>query len=872
MTFWRRGRRDDELAEEIDSHLSLAEAEYRRQGLSERDARDAAQRAFGGVLKTRQVYREYRGWTLLDGFARDLRFGLRVLRRDHGFAITAILVLGLGIGINNLMFTLLYGSALRGLPIDGADRVVYISTFDKQFPDRPLSYHDFEDLKNEARSLVGLAAFVGTPFSVGDDRRAPDRFDGAHVTAGAFEIIRIKPIAGRTFAAAEDTPGAAPVVLLSQRVWQSRYSTDPGIVGRSIIVNGTPATVVGILPDRSGFPSTAEVWLPLSQLPDLTSQRRDSRTLRVFARLRDDVSADDARLEVESIVGRIAQGHPDTSAGLGARVVPINDRFFGGLSHPAWRPFIVASILVVMISCANAANLMIGRGVLRAREIAIRGSIGASRARVIGQFLIEAVVLAIAGGVVALAISIVASRIFESAIPAQTVPYWLHYGMDWRIFAALVAVSLTTVLIFGLVPAIQASRVDVTSTLRDGGHGSIGRRSHRRLTSAFLVAEFALSVVLLSQLVVSFRAQQPLVPADREVDTPALLAATVTLPAAKYPSPSDRLAFYERVRDAINSVAGVTGVTIASQAPFGGGYEQRLEIEGRAVATAEQVPRVMTVTVAPQYFGTLNVPLRAGREFSDQDGRAGHAVAVVNERFAQRYFENTHAIGQLIRVTAPNASADEARWLTVVGIAANVRQRNLPDIDPVVYLPLASAPAQTATLLIRSTLDVANIAQRLRDVVAGVDSNLPLYRVMTMKQAIEDARWNARTSHNLILLITLVSLALSMVGLYAVTAYTVGQRTQEIGLRVALGARPRQVQALILRRATMQVGIGFLLGLAGSALWDSAFVSGRLGLGLFSLPVLGPVVAFLILLTFAACVIPVRRATRLDPVAALRQD
>ena len=888
MTFWRRGRRDDELADEIENHLALAEAEYRRRGMSAHDARDAARRAFGGVLKARQLYHEQRGWRWLDAFVQDVRFGVRVLRRDLGFAITAIVVLGLGIGINNLMFTLLYGSALRGLPIDRADRVLYISAFDKRFPDRPLSLQDFDDLRRETRSFGEpgdrdlccavrppspmLAAFIGSPFSVADEGRAPDRFEGAHVTAGAFEVLGIRTVLGRTFAAADDTSGAAPVVLLSRQAWQSRYGGDTTVLGRSIIVNGTPATVIGVIPDRSGFPSTAEIWLPLAHLPNLAAQRRENRTLRVFGRLRDDVTADDARLEVAAIVAGIARVHPDSSDGLEARVVPINDRFFGGLSSPAWLPFITASILIVLVSCANAANLMIGRGVLRAREIAIRGSLGASRARVICQFLVEAIVLATAGGVVALAISLGAARVFAAAIPAQTLPYWLHYGMDWRIFAVLVAVALATVLIFGFIPAVQASRVDVTRTLRDGGRGSIGRRGHRRLTSAFLVAEFALSVVLLAQLVVSYQAQQPLVPSDRAVDSAALLAATVTLPPAKYGAPSDRLTFYDAVRERIASAPGVSSVTIASQPPFGGGSERRLDIDGRADGSGERAPSVMTVMIAPKYFATLDVALRQGREFSDQDGRPGQQVAIVNDRFAQRYFGNTDAVGKLIRVTAPNASADDTTWLTVIGVAGNIRQRNLPDVDPVVYLPLASGPLQTATLLIRSDRNAADIAQRVRDEVAGIDPHLPLYRVMTMKQAIEDARWNGRASHNLILTITIVSLALSMVGLYAVTAYMVGQRTQEIGVRVALGARPRQVQLLILSRAAVQVAVGFVLGLAGSALWDSAFMSGRVGLRILSLPVLGPVVLFLGLLTFAACVIPVRRATRLDPVTALRHD
>jgi putative ABC transport system permease protein len=877
MRFLRR-RRDRDIAEEVNAHLALLEDEYRHAGLTAAEAHDAARRALGGELKTRQAYAEQGGLHLVDSFVQDARFAIRTLWRDRSFALTATLVLGIGIGVNNMMFTLIYGSTLRGLPIDRANRVLYVSTFDQRFPDRPLSFQDFEDLRSGARSFIGLGAFVGMPLSVGDQGRVPERLDGAYTSAGALDVIGRPPLLGRTFAADEDVPGAAPVAVLSRAAWHSRYGGDAGILGRSILVNGSPATVIGVMPDRSGFPSTAEIWLPLAHAPNLPRQQREARTLRVFGRMRDEVQLADARAEVEAIVARIAREHPDTSAGLAARVVPIDERFFGGLNNPNWRPFIAASLLVLIVSCANAANLMIGRSALRAREIAIRGSLGASRHRVIGQFLVEALVLAGFGGAVGLAISVAAARFFQSTIPERSVPYWLHYGMDVRVFAALVLASLSTVMVFGLVPAIQASKTDVNRTLRDGGRSGTTRGGNRRLASAFLAAQFGLAIVLLAQGVISFQVRDSRVDTNESVDTPALLVANVTLPSAQYGTAAQRLSFYERMREQLQTVAGVSAVAIASQIPLGGGVEQRLEVEGRPRAEGEPAPPVLTLTIGPEYFATFRIPLRQGREFTGQDGRPGAAHAIVNERLAQRYFPEGNAIGRQLRLSAPNAPPAAASWLTIVGVASNIRQRNLLDPDPIVYLPLAASALPTASLIVRSSLDPAAAARRVREEVARLDPDLPLYRVMTMSQAIEEGSWNGRVSHNLILSITIIALALSMIGLYAVTAHFVGQRTQEIGIRMALGARPRQVRSLILTRAVVQVAIGLALGLMGSILWDSAFNnlgenrSGAVAFTLFSPTVIGPVALFLAALTAVSCLVPVRRATRVDPVAVLRHD
>ena len=865
----RAGRDDDALRHEIETHLSLQTEEFMRRGMAPDEARDAARRAFGGVESTRIAYREQRGFPLLDALAQDVRFAGRVLLRDRGFAATAILVLAIGIGVNNMMFTLIYGSTtLRGLPIDRADRVLHVSTFDQRFPDRALSYPELDDLRRGTHSFVGMAAFTNAPVAVSDEGRTPERFDGTYLSANAFSLVGTAPVAGRDLTADDDRPGAEPVAILGARAWRSRYGGDPSILGRIVLVDGQPTTVIGVMPDPSRFPSTAEVWLPLSRLPGLDMEKRDARTLRVFGRLRDEVSKGDARAEVEAIIARGAVAHPDSSQGLQARVVPISDRFFGSPLQPTWMAFVTAGVLIVLVSSANAANLLLARSVLRTREMAIRGSLGAGRGRIVAQLLIESVVLAALGGAVGLVVSLGAVRLFTSAIPATVAPYWLDYSMDGRVFGALVAVSFLTVAIFGLVPALQASKSDINRVLRDGGRGGTSRT--RRWTFAFLAAEIALTVVLLAQAVVSVQNDGNELRSDLQVDTTQVLTAAVALPSTRYPTPQQRNDYYVQAVERLAAIPGVTAAAVASALPRHGSLQQSLDVEGHVRGQGEPAQTVSTLRISSRYFDALAVPIQRGRAFDADDGVAGRANAVVSQHFAETYFPGADPLGKRIRVTLPNAPGDDALWHTVVGVSADLRQRSIPGAEAVVYLPIAGMAPATVSMLLRSPLDPAALAPALREAAAQLDPNLPLYRVITMKEAISEMQWPGRASYRLINSLTFIALALSVAGLYAVTMYTVGQRTQEIGIRMALGAQRGVITRLVLRGACLQVVVGLACGLAGTIAFNAAFYSGPVARPL-SAAVLVPVTSLLAVATVLACVVPVRRATRLDPVEALRE-
>jgi predicted permease len=869
-----RGPTDHALHEEIETHLSLLAAEFVRRGMSPREARDAARREFGGVDRIKAQYRDQRGLPPLDALAQDARFAFRTLLRDRGFALTALTVLGLGIGVNNMMFTIIYSHTMRGFAVPDPDRVLYISTFDARVADRALSYAELADLRTDARTLQGIAAFISMPVAVGDEGRVPDRFEGTFVSSNAFELLGLSPLRGRAFTPDDDRPGAASVALLGASAWHSRYGGDPSIVGRTIDINGVPASVVGIFPDRSGFPSTGEVWQPLAQARAEAREQRSTRNLRVFGRVQNGVAVTDARAEIEAIVARWSTLYPESSTGLRARVVSLRERFFGRANDPAWMAFITAAFLVLLVSCANVANLLLARSVTRAREIAIRGSLGASRRRVAAQLLIESLVLAVLGAVAGLVVSLAGVQIFSSGIPANTLPYWLHYTIDTRIFAALALVSFGAVLVFGLIPAVQASRTDVNRVLKDGGRRGTTSGRTRRLTTAFLATEIALTTVLLANVVTGLRTTTAPLPSDEVIHTDEVITGSITLPTDKYRTAEQRRQFYEQLDARIRALPGVTGHAIAAVLPVRPAPEHRVEIEGQVAAPGERTPTVPIVAIGPRYFDALSLPIELGREFTERDGREGYEHVIVNRRFVELFFDNRDPVGRRIRLTPPSAAAGAPPppWVTIVGVAPSIRQS--PDVTPdtVAYTPINASTPTTALLLVRSPNQREAVTSSVREQIAAIDPRVPLYRVMTLRRTIDDAEWNLRLSHRLLVSLTLITLAFCIVGLYAVTAHAVSQRTQEFGIRMAVGATPATVRRLVLRRAFTQTAIGLALGIAGALAWGALFVSGSADLRYGSPDTLIMVAAVLTLITVAGSAIPVRRATRLDPVAALRQD
>ena len=863
-----RRSREERLSDEIAHHLDLLVEDLKRTGMSDADARLAARKQFGGVDRIRVSHREQRGVPVIETLVQDVRFALRVLTRDRGFAVTAMVVLGVGLGVNNMFFTLVYAHKFRGVPIERPDRVLFLSTVDDRVPNRAISLPEFDDLRGTQQSFQSLGAYVNGVATVGDRDRVPDRFDATYFAAGTFEMLGIAPSMGRLPSPADDRPGNPAVALLGAEAWRLRYANDPQILGRTILVNGSPITVIGIVPDRSGFPSTANVWMPLGQWPDWKADRA-VRSLSVVGRLRDDVSMEAARSEIETIYGGFESAYPDTNRHLRARVIPLTERLLGTLD--GWMQFITAGIIVVLVACANVANLMMARALNRAPEIAIRTSLGASRARVILQLLVEATVIAGGGAVIGALVSIAGVRAIDAGIPDGILPYWTDYAMDRTVFAALVALALVTVIVFGLVPALHASRTDVNRTLKNTGRSATITAGMRIWTGGFLTVQLALAMILFAQVAVASYISRQEIPTDANINTTEVVTGSITLPVASYPTADRRREFFARLEERLKARSEIVASSRATLLPGDQSGPRRLHVRGQEPPPGA-TPTVLTIETAPGYLETLALGVRRGRDFSALD-TGGSGVAIVNERFAQVFLNGADPMNTQVAVSPVNQPAPaQPQWLTVVGVAPNIRQLSAGAESPVLYLPIAAASPATSSLMVRHRVDPEAAAAVLRSEAHAVDPNVAIYRMRTLKQAVRDSQWTRHTSAVLADTVTFMSVLLAIVGLYAVTAQRVTLKTREIGLRIALGARSLQVAGVIIRGLRVPLLLGLLLGAAGSMGWDGAYSSGVAGVYSSAPPTLLKVAGFLTLFVIVSCAIPIRRAATMNPTSALRHD
>jgi putative ABC transport system permease protein len=785
-----------------------------------------------------------------------------------GLYLTALLVLALGIGVNNMLFTILYGHTLRGLPIPAAERVLYLTTTDEKTQDGGVSLREFEELQATARSFAGVAAYASEPVVVGDDGRAPDRLEANYASGSAFGVLGVTLALGRGLEPADDRAGRPAVAVLAHSVWQARYGGDPGVLGDVVLVNGQPATIVGVLAARSGFPSNAALWLPLAQASTGTPQQRELRTLGAFGRLHAGISIHTAAAELEVFFRRLAVERPQTNARVRARTVPINEQYFGRVTDPAWLAFITAGFLIVLISAANVANLMLERGWGRRRELAIRTSLGATRLRLFRQLIVEGIVLATLGGLGGLGVAMVGVRVFRGAMPADALPYWFDYTLDARIVAVLAAVSVFTMLLFAVLPAIQASRTDIAHLLKAGRGVRVS--TARNWATAFLAAEIALTAVLLAGFSVNLRSAQPRLPSDPLIDTRAVVTGVVSLPDATYGRPQDRVEFYRKLRKRVRGIPGTTSTSVTTSLPRLGGARQRLHVGAHGVADAASAA-ILAVEVGPQYFKTLGLTMVRGHEFSGV-GTGQDSAAVINERFAKQFFPDRDPIGERITLDAVDGPPTAPRRLTIIGVAPDVRQGPGPNPEPVAYVSYAASPAATATVLVRGDQSVDYLTASLREAVRALDPSLPVYGLRTMRDVVRDSEWVGRISAGLFLALTGIAVGLSAVGLYAVAAHGVTRQTHEIGIRVALGASRWAVIGMVLRGALLRVSIGFIVGIGCTMLWEHQFSSGRPEIRATDPSSLAIVAALLTVVMCVACAVPALRAARVDPLKSIRRD
>jgi len=801
----------------------------------------------------------------------DVRFAARLLIKNGWFTLAAATALALGIGANVAVFTFVNAVLLRGLPFDEPDRIISLSVINARGQRSGVSYPEFGDWREQSQTMAELSAYVGANINVSEEGKAPEQYRGSYISANLFRLIGERPVLGRGFTDADDRKGAEPVALLTSGLWKNRYGSDPSILGRTIKANSKLVTIVGVMGPDMQFPNNDDLWIPFEQLPEATlDPRRDIRNLGVMGRLKPDVSLPQAQAEFAAIGQRLAEIYPPNKE-FRPQLMKFDEQVNGGPIRIVFLSLMGAVAFVLLIACADVANLLLARASQRSREIAIRSALGASRWRVVRQLLIESLLLALISGAAGLAIAIAGIRWFDRATQNVGKPYWMTFDMDATVFAFIAAICLGTAIVFGLAPALHTSKTDANETLKEGGRGGTSGVRARRWTSALIVTELILTVVLLAGAGLIMKSFLTLYRLELGLDISHLLTMQMVLPLTKYPQPGPRTEVYQQFEERLQGINTIQAATLTTNPPLMGGYLRSLEVDGRSIAVGETKPTVTMVTVGDTYFDTLNLRLTRGRTLNRSDGLAGHEAAVVNQRFASLYFANEDPIGRRIRLTTDPPTGDP-EWTTIVGVAPNIRQRDvrLPQPDPVVYLPYRADPQRAVALLVRTMADPAKVTASVREALRVVEPDLPLFRIETMDQMLSRQRWQFQVFGSMFAGFAGIALILSSVGLYAVTAYSVAQRTQEIGIRMALGAQPRGMLWMVLRRALVQLAIGLPIGVVGAYGVGKILESVLVQTGPGDPLTLSSVVILLIAVAVLACLWPARRAAKMDPMLALR--
>lgn len=810
----------------------------------------------------------------------DLRLAFRLLVKDKWFTAVAALALALGIGVNTTVFTFANTVVLRGLPFTDPDSIVSIAMTDTRGRMLGVSRLDFLDWRDATRSFSHLAALTGASLNVSEQGRPAEQYNGTYGSANLFELLGQRPQLGRDFSTADDMPGAEPVVIVSDSVWKSRYAADRAALGRTIKINDRVCTIIGVMPPEMKFPFNNDMWLPFAMLPPVVQQaKRSVRNLQVIGRLARGVTLPSARSEIETIVTTLAKDHADTNKDFHASVVRYNDRVAGPQIKLIVYSLLGAVGFVLLIACANVANLLLARSAQRTREIAVRVALGASRFRIVRQLLVESLVLSIGSGVIGFGLGIAGIRTIDAMLsdPRLGKPYWMTFTIDPIVIGFFAAICIATGVLFGLAPALHVSNTDVNEVMKEaGGRSGTGSRRTRRWSSALIVAEVTLTLVLLAGAAFMMRSFVALYSMDVGTDTSHVLTMRLTLPLAKYPQPEPRTEVFQRIEQRLRAIGSVQASGLTTNPPMFGGFLRQLEVDRRPVEADGHRPEVTMVPVSAGYFEALGVRVLRGRSLIDTDGTPGHESALVNQQFVAMHFSAEDPIGRRITLIDAQPSAQQSAPVTaaIVGIVPPMRQRNFQDAqpDPVVYLPYRADPQRFMFLLLRTAGDPAAAAPLVREQVRAIEPDLPLFGIMTLDQLLAQQRWTFRVFGGMFTIFATIALVLSAVGLYAVTAYAVTQRTAEIGVRMALGAQANQVVWLILRHSLVQLAIALPIGVAG------AFGVGKLLQSVIVKtdgrdPLTISAIAFLMIaVSLAACVWPARRAMRLDPVSALRYE
>jgi putative ABC transport system permease protein len=879
-----------DIEEELRVHVEMETETNIKRGMPLDEARAAALKSFGNVGRNTELGYEIRGGGWLETLWQDLRFGARMLLKTPSFTLIAVFTLALGIGANTAIFSVLYGVLLKPLPYEEPDRLMLLTEYGAKSGGMSVSYLNFVDWRAQNRVFEKIGVYKRENYNLTGGE--PERLLVAQMSADVFDALRVKAALGRVYTNDEDKPGASPVVVLSHGLWRRRFGGDASIVGRSLTLNDRSYTVIGVMPQGFLFPTRVEMWTPVGALSDQETwkMRGNHPGLYAVARLKPGATLEQARADMKNVTAALEKQYPDTNQGASATITPLLENYVSDVRRALY-VLLGAVGFVLLIACANVASLTLARDSTRQKEMAVRVALGAGRWRIARQLLTESALLALVGGSLGLLLAQWGVGAILAISPEGAIPRASEIGLDRSVLFFTAVVSILTVVVFGLPPSLQASRPDMQDALKETGRSATGRR--RRLRSAMVVTEIALTLVLLLGAGLMIRSFFRLRQVNPGFATENTLSLTISLPARNYPDtePDKRINFFNQVKEKIAALPGVQSVGLSSGLPLGAnGWQESFAIVGRPDPPPSQTPTMEVCVADIGYFETLRIPLLRGRWFNQRDDRAhlkpedlkgktqiqrfvaGLQSIVIDEEFARRYWPNENPIGRQIRLG--RSDGPFANAATVVGVVGRVKMEGLRNNSDRVqgYFPFRQLPVSAMIFTVRTRLAPDQLIVSVRRQAQAVAPDRPVYDIRTLEQIRAESVAPERLNLTLLGVFAAVALVLALVGIYGVVSWSVTQRTREIGVRMALGARAGDVLRLVVGQGMRMVIAGIALGLA-AALPLMRLMAPLL----FEVRATDPLTfagaaALLALVALLACWIPARRATRVDPLVTLKHE
>jgi predicted permease len=805
----------------------------------------------------------------------DIRYGIRMLFKTPVLSLSAITTIALGVGLTTHTFSVVYGSVLKGLPYEGADRLINIDrTRPPVSSDMSAPIHDFVAWREQQTVFEDLAASRQGTVNLADADMRPERYDGAFVTAATFAQVGVQPIMGRTFNEEDDTGHTPPTIIIGYGVWQNRYGGDPDIIGKTVRANARTTTIIGVMPPDFHFPFAEDVWLPMG-LDPVQLPRGQGFFVRTYGRLKPGVSLDEAETQMAGIAQRLAAEYPATNEGISTHLEPYTEEYMPAQITAVLYVMLVAVFGVLLIACANVSNLLLARSTVRAKEIAIRSAMGASRSRVIRQLLVESTILTLLGGTAGIILGYVGIDAFNAVFMDMERPYWIDIAMHPPVLSFAILITAVAAVVSGTVPAFRASGSDIHELLKDESRGSSSFRMGR-FSTGLVVGEIAVSCALLVAAGMMVKSVVNLRNLDMGFEAEDVFTARVGLFEADYPTEDNRRLFFDRLLERLEALPGARAAALTTNLPMMGSGGAPFAVEGESYVVDQDYPGSPRSFITPNFFDTFGAEIREGRDFSLQDRSGAVPVAIVNQSFARLYFEGESAVGKRIRL---GRSGSELPWLSIVGVVPDfhiggntggIGNDQIP--TEMIYTPIEQGSFRFLSIAVKTAGDPLAMAPQVRDVVAGLDPNLPIYWAYSMDQVIENQTWAFGLFGTLFGIFGAVALFMAAVGLYGVMAFSVSRRTQEMGIRMALGAYGKDIVRIVLKKGFVQLGVGMAIGLGLGVALSRPLQLIMFDVNAGDLSVYAAIVVTLGLAGMVACFVPARRATRVDLVEALRPE